>query len=247
MLGLVGTTLITSFIDSFNPIGITQQFVLQGLVKKPKHIWYFIIPTGVTNFIAGFLAYYGLVALIREFFDSLFLCFGTYLYIAECILGILFFIIVSHLIQNQKIKRLERELHQLSKQDHENCEEEEARKKIKSVAPGALILFGIGATIAELTSALPYFAFLAVLLQFELSLLEVTVLLLIYNIIYMSPLMVLYFVYRKAQDKFDRFYTFIKKYLTKWSNVLMPAFTGVLGLILVFHSLYNLFAPSILN
>ena len=170
------------------------------------------------------------------------MCFGTYLYIAEWF-GNLFFIIVSHLIQNQKIKRLERELHQLSKQDHENCEEEEARKKIKSVAPGALILFGIGATIAELTSALPYFAFLAVLLQFELSLLEVTVLLLIYK----SPLMVLYFVYRKAQDKFDRFYTFIKKYLTKWSNVLMPAFTGVLGLILVFHSLYNLFAPSILN
>ncbi len=39
MWGLLVPTILTSAADSLNPVAITQQFVLQGMVKKPKHIW----------------------------------------------------------------------------------------------------------------------------------------------------------------------------------------------------------------
>ena len=35
MWGLLLTTVLTSAADSLNPFAITQQFVLQGMVKKP--------------------------------------------------------------------------------------------------------------------------------------------------------------------------------------------------------------------
>lgn len=66
MWGLLISTVLTSAADSLNPFAITQQFVLQGMVKKPKDIWYFIIPTGVTNLIGGFLAYFGLISFIGK-------------------------------------------------------------------------------------------------------------------------------------------------------------------------------------
>src|SRR5690606_27128103 len=71
MLELLITAILTSAVDSLNPVAITQQFVLQGMVKRPRDIWYFILPTGITNFIGGFLAYYGLVSIIGSFFDRL--------------------------------------------------------------------------------------------------------------------------------------------------------------------------------
>ena len=69
MIGLIFTTIFTSAADSLNPVAITQQFILQGMVKKPKHIWFFILATGITNFIGGLMAYYGLVAVISNIFD----------------------------------------------------------------------------------------------------------------------------------------------------------------------------------
>ena len=71
MWGLLLSTILTSAADSLNPIAITQQFVLQGLVKNPKHIWYFIVPIGVTNLIGGFLAYFGLVTFMGSYFNKL--------------------------------------------------------------------------------------------------------------------------------------------------------------------------------
>ena len=44
-------TISTSAFDSLNPMAIGQQFVLQGLVKKPRDIWYFILTTGFVNFL----------------------------------------------------------------------------------------------------------------------------------------------------------------------------------------------------
>lgn len=56
MEALLIATLATSAADSVNPFAITQQFVLQGMVKKPWHIWFFILPTGIVNWIGAFLA-----------------------------------------------------------------------------------------------------------------------------------------------------------------------------------------------
>lgn len=241
MWGLLATTILTSAADSLNPIAITQQFVLQGMVKKPKHIWFFIIPTGTTNLIGGFLAYYGLVAFIGNFFKDIVNKHSTIIFTAELIVGILFMVLVCFLIQNNKIEALKKEVRSIknntTSEDENAKDEEEAAKKIKSVSPIALIGLGVGATISELTTALPYFAFLAILFNYQLNFLQVSVILLIYNFIYTLPLMILYFIYVKAKDKFDVLYRVVKTKISKWSGVLVPALSGVGGSFLIYHSI----------
>lgn len=239
MLGLLFSTILTSTADSLNPFAITQQFVLQGMVKKPNHIWYFIIPTGVTNLIGGFLVYFGLVAFIGNFFNKLIENYGLFIFTAELILGIAFLIGVGILLRNQKNQSLKKQL-QSSDSSQQSCidsNEAEAVSKIKSVSPVALIALGAGATISELTTALPYFAFLAILFNYQLTLFQVSFILILYNTIYTLPLIVLYFIYIKAQDKFDRIYKIVKLQVTKWANILAPTLVGIIGIILVYHSI----------
>ncbi len=237
MWGLLVSTVLTSAADSLNPIAITQQFVLQGMVKKPKHIWYFILPTGLTNLAGGFLAYYGFVTYIGDFFRALIEKYGKIVFTSELILGIAFLVAVCYLLQNTRIISLEKQVQSLNSGESKSNDEAEAARKIKSVSPLALVALGIGATISELATALPYFAFLAILFNYELSFIQVTFILVVYNTIYTSPLMILYFVYVKAQDKFDRLYGIIKMKITQWAIVIAPIVTGIIGIFLVFHSI----------
>ncbi len=230
-------TILTSAADSINPIAITQQFVLQGMVKKPKHIWYFIISTGLTNLAGGFLAYFGLVAFIGAFFEMLIEKHSQIVFTCELILGITLLIAVCYLIQNSKIESLKRQLRALRSDESKSNDEVEFARKIKSVSPMALLALGVGATVSELATSLPYFAFLAILFNYQLSLVQVTFILVVYNTIYTLPLMILYFVYIKAQDKFDYLYRIIKAQMAKWANVIAPTLVGIIGTFLVFHSI----------
>lgn len=236
MWGLAASTIITSIADSANPIAITQQFVLQGMVKKPKHIWYFIIPTGLTNLIGGFLAYFGLITFIGDFFGMLITQYGQAIFTGELILGIAFLISVCYMLLRTEITLLQKQIQSPASGGSGNDDEKEAARKIKSVSPVALITLGVGATISELTTALPYFAFLTILFNYQLTLLQVTFILILYNTVYTMPLMILYFVYIKSQDSFDRLYSVIKSQITKWANIIAPAVTSIIGILLIFHS-----------
>ena len=237
MWELLVPTILTSAADSINPVAITQQFVLQGMVKKPKHIWFFIIPTGVTNLIGGFLAYYGLYTFINIFFNNLIKKYGQFIFTAELILGIAFLIAVGFLIQSNKINALKKQICSIKNNKNTNSDEAEAALKIKSVSPMALVVLGVGATISELATALPYFAFLTILFNYQLTLVQIAFILIIYNTIYTLPLIILYFIYIKAIDKFDYLYTIIKTKVTKLANILAPALLGVIGVVMVYHSI----------
>ena len=236
MIGLIFTTIFTSAADSLNPVAITQQFILQGMVKKPKHIWFFILATGITNFIGGLMAYYGLVAVISNIFDFILKKLVPQIYIIELIIGIVALILVLYFVLNEKIKKINKGDEFKNKSSMED-EKSQISKKIKSVSPFSLFILGVVATITELTTALPYFAFLAVLLNYELSLLSVVIILFIYNFIYSSPLMILYYIYRMKQDLFERFYLFIKEKMEKWSVVIMPFVFGLIGMFTIVHSI----------
>ena len=235
MWALLLATIMTSAADSLNPFAITQQFVLQGMVKKRQHIWYFIIPTGVTNLIGGFLAYYGLVSFIGDGFRRLVDRFGAYIYIAVLILGVIFVVSVGFIRQNKKIRELQAQL-----KPEDSDEERETAAQVRSVSPRALIALGVGATISELTTALPYFAFLAILFNYQLNLWQVSLILLVYNVIYMGPLMLMYLIYVKAQERFDALYRWIHTRIERWSELLAPLLAGLIGVVLVYYSLLQL-------
>ncbi|WP_410496919.1 GAP family protein [Cellulosilyticum sp. ST5] len=236
-LVLILTTIITSAADSLNPVAITQQFVLQSLVKKPKHIWFFILATGVTNFTGGLMVYYGLVAIVSTLFTTVLLTHQQNLLILELIAGIMMLILACYVVLDQRIKCAIYK-GQLQNEDNQEMKDQQIiAEKIKSVSPIALIVLGVLATITELATALPYFAFLAVLLNYKLKFLQVISILLLYNFIYSSPLMMLYFIYRKKQVLFDKLYKLIKKKVTKWASVIIPTLFIITGIVLLFHSI----------
>ncbi|ADZ83692.1 GAP family protein [Cellulosilyticum lentocellum] len=236
-LVLILTTIITSAADSLNPVAITQQFVLQSLVKNPKHIWFFILATGVTNFTGGLMVYYGLVAIVSTLFTTVLLTHQQNLLILELIAGIMMLILACYVVLDQRIKCAIYK-GQLQNEDNQEMKDQQIiAEKIKSVSPIALIVLGVLATITELATALPYFAFLAVLLNYKLTFLQVISILLLYNFIYSSPLMMLYFIYRKKQVLFDKLYKLIKKKVTKWASVIIPTLFIITGIVLLFHSI----------
>lgn len=239
MWGLVLTTILTSAVDSLNPFAITQQFVLQGMVKKPSDILYFIIPTGLVNLLSGYLAYYGMIGLVVRFFNRTIETHGYVIFTIELLVGIGILMALGHVM----VKKCSGVDHsQTNEKQDEISEKETITESIKSVTPLALVMLGVGVTISELTTALPYFAFLTILFTYQLSFLQVTLILVLYNLIYMSPLLIMYGIYIKAQAKFDLFYAKVKQQIGKWSSILTPLIVSIIGLLLVLHSMSYLLA-----
>lgn len=213
--------------DSLNPVAITQQFVLQGMVRKRNHIWYFIWATYLTNFIFGMTAYYGLLAILARLWNRIFTAVGEIVFIAEFILGILFLAFAVRSMITLRTKAAAKNVCE------DNSEAEAIKNKIKSVSPLSLFSLGVIATIMELTSALPYFAFLGMLLQYPLSLPDVIFIQALYNLIYASPLMLMYFIYCRKQTLFDRVYTYVKCKMEKLSDFVAPVLLTAAGIFLI--------------
>lgn len=214
-------TLSTSAFDSLNPMAIGQQFVLQGLVKKPKQIWFFILPTGIVNFLGGVLFYFSLSDVFIYLWEKMKGLVVPHLSLLALIGALL---IVGYLIRYFWLSREVKEI-------------EETKVTIKgAVSPIALILLGVGATISELATALPYFAFIGWLMNQHFSMVMVIGLMVIYNVVYMSPLMLMYVVYRTQEARFDQFYHWIQIKMVQWKKVLIPVVLIAVAVFLAYQS-----------
>lgn len=184
--------------------------------------------------IFGYLVYYGLITVINNGLGGFFEKHGLVIYSLELLLGlvVLFFGIWSLVKKNVAKRRNEEADHQ--------TEEEKIRAKIWSVTPLALIGIGVVSTASELTSALPYFAFLAVLINYTLSFPVLTLVLIFYNIIYMAPFMILYFIYIISKARFDAIYDFFKKKLRRFSEFLVPVLLLVVAAVVLFDSIVKI-------
>ena len=221
MRDLIITLLATSSVDSLNPIGITQQFILQGMVKKPRHIWYFIITTAVVNMIFGYMVYYGIINLLDRVWTLALNQYPYIIYPLEIVLGIGVFVFGFIWLKKLIVAKKQ---NLSSVQEKQKTEEDNIKHKIKSVSPLALINIGIISTASELTSAVPYFAFLSVLLTYHISFGVLTLILILYNIIYIAPFVLLFAIYLLSKKKFDKIYVFFR---TKCRTLLEEVFCYV--------------------
>lgn len=237
MRNLIITLLATSSVDSLNPIGITQQFILQGMVKKPRHIWYFIVTTAVVNIIFGYLVYYGVLALIDRFFGAVMERYDREVYSLEILLGVVT-LVLGAVFFIRKLLRERRE--NGGEEETPDLNEDRARSKFKHVTPITLINIGVISTASELTSALPYFAFLSVLVTYHLSFPVLTLVFICYNIIYIAPFAILYFVYIISKKQFDRVYVFFRTRFRKYLGYCIPALLLVVGAAVIYNGCVNL-------
>ncbi len=236
MRNLIITLLATSSVDSLNPIGITQQFILQGMVKKPRHIWYFILTTAVVNIIFGYMVYYGVITLMEPLFAVLLSKYAPVLFVLEICFG--FALLLFGIIWLIKKIRVNKK-NALTRHDRQLSEEKNIKTKIRHVTPLALINTGIISTVSELTSAVPYFAFLSVLITYHFSFWLLTLVLICYNIIYIAPFVLLYVIYLLSKEKFDKIYIFFKEKCHTLLRYCIPLLLLVIAAVIIFNGAVN--------
>lgn len=114
-----------------------------------------------------------------------------------------------------------------AEKNNNGCEETENVKAPAQLSPVSLFIMGAAFCMVELTSAFPYFGFLALLTSYHLIFPLALLFMLIYNFMYMLPLILLYFGYNKLQGT-----TTIKKLesvLDKVSSYIVPVVVSLVG------------------
>ena len=237
MRNLIITLLATSSVDSLNPIGITQQFILQGMLKKPRHIWYFILTTAVVNIIFGYLVYYGVIDTVNSLFSIFLSEYALLFFLLKICFGLgLLLLSIFWLVKKIKLNLKS----SLTKQDKQLSEENTIKSKIKNITPLALINIGIISTVSELTSAVPYFAFLSVLVTYHFSFDFLTLILICYNIIYIAPFVLLYVVYILSKEKFDKIYVFFQKKCRTVLEYSLPLLLLIIAAVIIFNGVASI-------
>ena len=219
---LFGTTVTASFFDSLNPSAIAQQMLLQAMVKVKRHIWFFILGIGTANLAMGLAVYYGIALWVSRLLDGITRAYPLCVYGTALGAGIICLAAGIRLIIRTGSGSAEK---------GENEEAEAASGAPAQLSPLSLFLMGAAFCFVELTSAFPYFGFLAVLAGYGLSFPLVLLFVLIYDFMYVLPLILLYFGYNRLQGT-----TLIRRLehvLGRVSAYIIPAVVGILGIFLV--------------
>ena len=224
MLVLLGTTFTASFFDSLNPSAIAQQMLLQAMVKNKRYIWFFIFGIGFTNLILGLAVYYGIAAWAARLLSMLTEAYPLHVYGAELLVGCACVFLSVRLI---------RRIHASAGNDTEENLKTPAR-----LSPVSLLMMGSAFCAVELTSALPYFGFLALLTSRQFPFGTVLGLMFFYNFIYVLPLVLLYFGYNRLQS--TALIQRLERMLNKISAYVVPVIVSVASVLLIFHGAASL-------
>lgn len=224
MISLLGITLATSGADSLNPIAIAQQLFLQQFTKKKTDIKGFIWGIGLTNFTAGLLVYYGLAEIMNRFLKDFLKIYPWIIPAVELSLGIglVVYLLIRHLFKNpSKVSN----------------GEPQQKKPAQTLTFSKLFGLGIVSCGLELTSALPYFAYLAILLQYTLAPWQLLLVLTVYNLIYSAPLILIYICSIHFSDHLDKFYTKFSRWMSVITRKILPLVVLAIAVALIIHGL----------
>lgn len=198
MISILLYILFVGLIDSLNPFSIGLQIVLLSQTNKKYDTIYYILGTFVTYFIGGILIFFGVDYFISNYLDYIFTTQNPIIYVVESILTFLLIFFVVKTLLNKQIQN---------------------EKEIKSVKP--IILFSLGAvgTIFDIPTSISYIAFLSKMITMDYSIAKVIPYLLIYNFVYLFPMIAIQIVYlfyrEKIIEKLKRIKIVINK-INKW-------------------------------
>lgn len=120
----------------------------------------------------------------------------------------------------------------MDKSDNET-KELELKFSEKKITPTSLIGIGFTTTVIEFSTAAPFIAYLTVVQQFQPTLGQLLLLLLIYNLIFSWPLFALYFLFVGFQTTFEKIYTRMNVVLQMVSAFLLPILFFIIALLLL--------------
>lgn len=222
---LLGTTLAASFLDSLNPSAIAQQMVLQAMVREKRHTWFYIAGLGAANLALGLVIYYGMAQWAAVWFARLSSQYPGAVAGASAASGAA--ALLWGAVRLAALWRGER-----------GSAEEDKPKVPSGLTPLSLFILGTAFCMVEITSAAPYFGFLALLAGYDLAFPAALSFMLVYDFMYLLPLIVLYFGYNRWQGT-----TVIQRaehWLGKVSAYVVPGAVTALGAVLLGYGLQML-------
>lgn len=218
MLWLIYATLTASFFDCLNPSAIAQQMLLMAMVRQKRSVLFFIAGIGLTNFGMGLAVYYGLAAWASRLFSTAAASYPSYLRAALLTAGLASLALGTGLAARERYRP---------------AADVGTAKPPAVLSPLALFIMGSAFCGVELTSALPYFSFIAVTAGANIPPSAVLFLFCVYNFVYVLPLLLLYAGYNRLRG--TAAVACAERVMGKISSYVMPGALAILGPALVFY------------
>ena len=224
MLALVGTVLVTSFLDSLNPSAIAQELLLLAIAPRKRDVWWFVAGIALANLALGLAIYLGIAALVTEVVSSLLSAYPLHAYAVAAIVGPLLLAVCARLVMQAR--------------SHRGEPTQDAPREPTDLGPLPLFAMGAAFCAVELTSALPYFGFMTLLASQQPPLPVAAAFLVAYNAVYAAPLVVLQLGYSRLRG--TTLISTLEQALGRLASYVVPAVLGVVGLALAVYGITGL-------
>lgn len=214
-IGLLAPVFGLALLDSLNPsaLAVTLYLLLAGKSIAPKVLTYVA---------AVFLAYFGIGALLMLGLGAVVAGFGEYFEspVAYGIQGVIgaAMLLYSFLAPGGKDKGT-------------------ATRLPRSQRLGAIFLLGLTITVVEFSTALPYLAAIGILTNADLAAAQWLPILIAYNLIFVSPPLLLLLAYRLSGDRLQARFARYRERLQKEARATWLWIVGILGFLLLVASL----------
>ncbi len=224
MLALIGTVLVTSFLDSLNPSAIAQELLLLAIAPEKRDVWWFITGIAPANLALGLAIYLGIATIVTEVVSSLLVAYPLHAYAVAAICGPLLVAVCVRLVIQTRSRR--------------EAPSQDTPRKPARLGPAPLFATGAAFCAVELTSALPYFGFMALLASQQPPLPVAAAFLIAYNVVCASPLVALYLEYAKLRG--TMLISTFEQALGRLAAYVVPAVLGIVGIVLAGYGITGL-------
>jgi cytochrome c biogenesis protein CcdA len=218
MLFLLIFLLGMSLVDSLNPFSIAVHIFLLGVLKNSNRIVFYVIGILAVYLAGGILIYTGSTAIFDRLAEQFVTVPELILYVLESVFGVI--LVVYGFIEFRK----ENKPRQL--------------KVGKDVSTWALILLGGGGTLSDLPTAIPYLGFIAKMTEMKIETWLGCGLLLIYNAIYILPLLIIWALYLAYKEKIQARLESVTARIEKVNKYIIVIFCEIIGVVFIIDSIF---------
>lgn len=229
MLLLLTSIITLALIDSLNPSTIAAQIFLLALKKPISRVVSFILGTFVMYTAFGFIIVFILGEPIKGFFYEL----GSTDYLILLAIGIALIAVGTILGWKRYIGKEGRS----KSEGYVKKAMAPMMAMLKTLNPVHTFFFGMASTAFDLPTSAFYFVALASLLEAGVGPFETTSLLILYNLLYILPLIVILLIYMIARDRSGPLMNRINRLIGEWSGRLVISILICIGVILVVFSM----------
>jgi cytochrome c biogenesis protein CcdA len=229
MLLLLTSIITLALIDSLNPSTIAAQIFLLALKKPISRVISFILGTFVMYTAFGFIIVFILGEPIKGFFYER----GSTDYLILLAIGIALIAVGTILGWKRYIGKEGRS----KSEGYVKKAMAPMMAMLKTLNPVHTFFFGMASTAFDLPTSAFYFVALASLLEAGVGPFETTSLLILYNLLYILPLIVILLIYMIARDRSGPLMNRINKLIGEWSGRLVISILICIGVILVVFSM----------